>query len=68
MRNCNSSDKSACNTQPTLTHFKNHFSHPKIAILQKGTFAKWFLDKEKHYNDTYQKIKKSSTKQKETNR
>ena len=58
MGNCNPSDKSACNTQPTHTHLENHFSHPKIAKLQKGTFAKWFLDKEKHYNDTYQKITK----------
>ena len=24
--------------------------------LQKGTFAKWFLEKEKHYNDTYRTI------------
>ena len=26
--------------------------------MQKGTFAKWFLDKEKHYNDTYRTITK----------
>ena len=58
MGNCNPSDKSAFNTQPTHTHLENHFSHPKIAKLQKGTFAKWFLDKEKRYNDTYQKITK----------
>ena len=58
MGNCNPSNKSACNTQPTHTHLENHFSHPKIAKLQKETFAKWFLDKEKHYNDTYQKITK----------
>ena len=58
MGNCNPSNKSACNTQPTYTHSENHFSHPKIAKLQKGTFTKWFLDKEKHYNDTYQKITK----------
>ena len=58
MGNCNSSDKSACNTQPTHTHLENHFNHPKIAKLQKGTFAKRLLDKEKHYNDTYQKITK----------
>ena len=58
MGNCNPSDTSACNTQPTHTHLEKHFSHPKIAKLQKGTFAKWFLDKEKHYNDTYLKITK----------
>ena len=56
MGNCNPSAKSACNTQPTHTHLENHFSHPKMAKLQKGTFAKRFLDIEKHYNDTYQKI------------
>ena len=37
---------------------EKQFNHPKIAKLQKGTFAKWFLDKEKHYNDTYRSITK----------
>ena len=56
MGNCNPTETSACNTQPTHTHLEKQFSHPKIAKLQKGTFAKWFLDKEKHYNDTYRTI------------
>ena len=56
--NCNPTDKSACNTQPAHTHLEKQFSHPKIAKLQNRTFAKWFLDKEKHYNDTYQTITK----------
>ena len=58
MGNCNPTEKSACNTQPAHTHLEKQFSHPKIAKLQKGTFAKWFLDKEKHYNDTYRTITK----------
>ena len=58
MGNCNPTETSACNTQPAHTHLEKQFSHPKIAKLQKGTFAKWFLDKEKHYNDTYQTITK----------
>ena len=58
MGNCNPTEKSACNTQPAHTHLEKQFSHPKIAKLQKGKFAKWFLDKEKHYNDTYQTITK----------
>ena len=58
MGNCNPSEKRACNTQPANTHLEKQFSHPKIAKLQKGTFAKWFLDKEKHYNDTYRTITK----------
>ena len=41
-------------TQPAHTHLEKQFNHPKIAKLQKGSFAKWFLDKERHYNDTYQ--------------
>ena len=57
MGNCNPTEKSACNTQPAHTHLEKQFNHPKIAKLQKGTFAKWFLDKEKHY-DTYQTITK----------
>ena len=43
--NCNPSDKSICKTQPTHTHLEQQFNHPKLAKLQKGTFAKWFLDK-----------------------
>ena len=58
MRNCNPTEKSACNTQPAHTHLEKQFNHPKIAKSQKGTFAKWFLDKERHYNDTYQSITK----------
>ena len=56
MRNCNPTETSACNTQPTHTFLEKQLSHPKIAKLQKGTFAKWFLDKEKHYNDTNRTI------------
>ena len=51
---CNPSDKSICKTQPTHTHLEQQFNHPKLAKLQKGTFAKWFLDKEKQFNETYQ--------------
>ena len=59
MENCNPTEKSGCNTQPAHTHLEKQFSHPKKAKLQKGTFAKWFLDKEKHYNDTYRTITKN---------
>ena len=38
--NCNPTETSACNTQPAHTHLEKQFSHPKIAKLQKGTFAK----------------------------
>ena len=55
---CNPTEKRAYNSQPAPTYLEKQFSHPKIAKLQKGTFAKWFLDKEKHYNDTYQSITK----------
>ena len=54
--NWNPSDKSICKTQPTHTQLEQHFNHLKLAKLQKGTFAKWFLDKEKQFNETYQTI------------
>ena len=50
------SDSSICKTQPTHTHLEQQFSHPKLEKLQKGTFAKWFQDKEKQFNETYQTI------------
>ena len=37
-------------------HLEQHFNHPKLAKLQKGTLAKWFLDKVKQFNETYQTI------------
>ena len=67
MGNCNPTKKSACNTQPAHTHLEKQFSHPKIAKLQNGTFANWFLDKEKHYNDTYQTITKNLQYRKKLN-
>ena len=66
MGNFNPTEKS--NTQQAHTHLEKQFSHLKIAKLQKGTFAKWFLDKEKHYNDTYQSITKILQNRKKTNR
>ena len=59
MGNFNPTEKSACDTQLAHTHLEKQFNHPKIAKLQKRTFAKWFLDKERHYNDTYQLITKT---------
>ena len=58
MGNCNPTETSECNTQPTHTHLEKQLNHTKIAKLQKRTYAKWFLDKKKHYNDTYQTITK----------
>ena len=58
MGDCNPTRTSVCNTQPTHTHLKKQFCRPKTAKLQKGTFAKWFPDKEKHYNGTYKTITK----------
>ena len=52
----NPSDNSVCKTQPTHIYLENQFNHPKLAKLQKRKFAKWFLDKEKHFNETYQTI------------
>ena len=40
MGNSNPTRTSACNTQPTHTHLEKRISHPKIAKLQKATFAK----------------------------
>ena len=50
------SDSSICKTQPTHTHLEHQFNHTKLAKLQRGTFAKWLLDKEKQFNETYQTI------------
>ena len=55
MGNCNPTEPSACNTQPTHNHLGKQFSHPKIAKFQKRTFAKWFLDKK---NTTMKHIKR----------
>ena len=46
--NCKPTETSVCNTQSTHNHIEEQFNHPKVAKLHEGTFAKWFLDKEKH--------------------
>ena len=56
--NCRPSENSICRTQPTHAHLEQQFNQPKLAKLQKGTFAKCFLDKEKQFNETYQTITK----------
>ena len=54
--NCNPSENSICKTQPTHTHLEQQFNHPKLSKLQKGTFAQWFLDKKKRFNEIYQTL------------
>ena len=54
--NCKPIETSAFNTQPTHTHLDKQFNRPKIRKLQKGTFAKWFAEKERNYNETYQTL------------
>ena len=56
--NCKPTETSVCKTQPKHTLLEKQFNHSKIAKLQKGTFAKWFLDKEKHYNEAHHTITK----------
>ena len=56
LANCKPSDIGACKTQPAHTHLEKQFNHPNLAKLQRGTFANWFLDKEKQFNETYQTI------------
>ena len=62
--NCRPSENSICRTQPTHAHLEQQFNQPKLAKLQKGTFAKCFLDKEKQFNETYQTITKILQNQK----
>ena len=45
IENCNPTETSACNAQPTHTHLEKQFSHPKIAKLQKGHLPNGSLTK-----------------------
>ena len=51
-------ETSVCKTQPKHTLLEKQFNHSKIAKLQKGTFAKWFHDKEKLYNEAHHTMTK----------
>ena len=45
--NCKPSPNSPCNSFPKYTHTDQLCHHPQIKKLQKGSFAHWFLNREK---------------------
>ena len=47
--NCKPSETSICKEQRIHSHLEDYFSHPKLRKLEAGIFAKWLLDREKHF-------------------
>ena len=51
LRNCKPTENLPCNSLPNQTHTNHLGHHPQIKKLQKGTFAHWFLNREKTHSE-----------------
>ena len=54
--NCKATENSSCSSLPNHTHTDHLGHHPPIKKLQKGTFAHWFLNREKIHSEFYNEI------------
>ena len=54
--NCNTTENLHCNSLPNHTHTDHLDHHPQIEKLQKGTFAHWFLSREKIHSEIYNEV------------
>ena len=53
---CKPSQDSPCNSLPTHTHTDHLGHHPQNRKLQKGTFAHWFLNREKIHSEVHNEV------------
>ena len=51
--NCKHTEPSPCISLPNQTHTDHLSHHPKIKKLPKGTFAHWFLNREKIHSEVH---------------
>ena len=54
--NCKPTENSPCNSLPNSTHTDYLGHRPQIKKLQKGTFAHWFLNREKIQSEVYKEV------------
>ena len=54
--NCKPSLNSPCNSSTKHAHTEHLGHQPQIKKLQKGTFAHWFLNREKIYSEVYKEV------------
>ena len=54
--NCNQTQNSPCLSLPKHTHTDHLGLQPQTKKLQKGTFAHWFLNREKIHSEVYNEI------------
>ena len=54
--NCKPTEISPCNSLPNHTHTDHFGHHPQIKKKQKGTFAHWFLNREKIHSQVYNEV------------
>ena len=55
-RNCKPLEQSPCSSLPKHTHTDHFGHHLQIKMLQKRTYAHWFLNREKLHSDVYNKV------------
>ena len=62
--NCKPTENSLCISLPNHTH-TDHLGHnQQIKKLQKGTFAHWFLNREKIHSEVYNEVHNYSNQNK----
>ena len=54
--NCKPTNNSPCLPLPMHSHTDHLGHHPQIKKLQKGTFAHWFLNREKIHSQVYNEV------------
>ena len=54
--NCKPTENSPSKSLPNHTHADQLGHHPQNKNLQKGTFAHWFLNREKIHSEVYNEV------------
>ena len=55
-QNFQPTENSPCNSLPNHAHTNHLGHHPQIKTLQKGTFAHWFLNRQKIHSEVYKEV------------
>ena len=67
---CQPNKDSICYDLPLQIHDEDHFHHPQVLKLVSGIHTEWILNRDKQYNEIYQKKNKkiaTTTKYKSSN-
>ena len=64
---CQPTEESICYNLPLHTHDEDHFHHPQILKLASVRHTEWISNRDKKYNEIYQKVTKKLLQRQNTN-